>query len=301
MALPKITQEINTIKSTYLPKSGGTMTGVLTVPTPFIINSQNSDREGGELVLKCPSSSYPIESRIDNYNNETRIVAVDTSQDKVVDVVSFNHNNHTLSLNSNKVITSAGGELLGTLYTYSGVPYESRHQTASISDTTRASNSWQMLCVGLDRDGKRGGGIELSYGTDGSRGMYFTMERRTNDGYHSAGLREHSNGSSDFHVNGYPVITLIAQWRSGTNWYRKYSDGWIEQGGYVYCGSHGTWLSYHLPFSDTGYYLNANAGEGTNGVRFVSFYSRNTTGAGMYTGDDSSFNSANLYWFACGY
>jgi hypothetical protein len=158
-----------------------------------------------------------------------------------------------------------------------------------------------MLCVGLDRDGKRGGGIEVSYGTDGSRAMYFTMERRTNDGYHSAGLREHSNGSSDFHVNGYPVITLIAQWRSGTNWYRKYSDGWIEQGGYVYCGSHGTWLSYQLPFSDTGYYLNANAGEGTNGVRYVSFYSRNTTGAGMYTGDDASFNAANLYWYACGY
>ena len=303
MGLPNITQEINTIKSTYLPKSGGTLTGRLDFSQSggggYIYPSGNTFYVGGRGQDGRDTSFirfYGLDSE-----SPGSFVIHTRNNDGGWGCGLFGNNEGGLWWNNSKVITSNGGEITGKLYTYNGQGYELRHQTASIGDTTRPSDSWQMLCQGLDKDEKRSGGVEISYGVDGSRGMYFTLRNRYDNAYLWAGLREHSNGYCDFHVNGNPVVTLISQWKSGTNWYRKYSDGWIEQGGYVYCGSWGTWLTYHLPFSDTGYYLNANAGEGTDGVRFVSFYARNTTGAGMYTGDDSSFNSANLYWYACGY
>lgn len=32
-------------------------------------------------------------------------------------------------------------------------------------------------------------------------------------------------------IMGTEKVGVIESWRDGYNWYRKYSDGWIEQGG----------------------------------------------------------------------
>ena len=34
-----------------------------------------------------------------------------------------------------------------------------------------------------------------------------------------------------------PNATVVQTWRSGASWYRKWSDGFIEQGGTVSCGN----------------------------------------------------------------
>lgn len=99
----------------------------------------------------------------------------------------------------------------------------------------------------------------------------------------------------------YSMVSIKDSYTSGTSWYRIYSDGWIEQGGYFNCSSHGTTVTFHKAFSNTNYYLNGNATQVSNGVRFASFYNRSTTGAACYTGDDSSFNQGYVYWYACGY
>lgn len=96
-------------------------------------------------------------------------------------------------------------------------------------------------------------------------------------------------------------VFVIETWSDGTEWYRKWSDGWVEQGGYFNCSSSGTILTFHQSFSDTNYYLNGNGSQITAGVRYVSFYNRTSTTAACYTAGGTSFNSAYVYWYACGY
>ena len=52
--------------------------------------------------------------------------------------------------------------------------------------------------------------------------------------------------------NEKPVITLVDSWKDGENWYRKYSDGWIEQGGLAFLGSW-TRLNLHVPMRSNQY------------------------------------------------
>ena len=132
--------------------SGGTLNGALTVPTPFTIKAQDTSNEGGELCLKNPSSTYPVESHIDNYRNTTRIIAVDTAQSKVIDTVIFSHSNHTLSLNGYNVLTTASGKAIDSAKAdYATTYLDSLGQKTSItsSGTTGNSTSDEILYRGL--------------------------------------------------------------------------------------------------------------------------------------------------------
>lgn len=52
-------------------------------------------------------------------------------------------------------------------------------------------------------------------------------------------------------------VFVIETWSDGTNWYRKWSDGYIEQGGALTMNNTGQWQIATLPisFSDTNYTL----------------------------------------------
>jgi len=49
-----------------------------------------------------------------------------------------------------------------------------------------------------------------------------------------------------------PAVVVEA-WRDGKNWYRKWSDGRIEQGGYIQSTVHGLYINLHIPMSDVNY------------------------------------------------
>lgn len=75
------------------------------------------------------------------------------------------------------------------------------------------------------------------------------------------------------------------------NWYRVYSDGWVEQGGQNSISTSTTVTTFLKPFADTNYSLsiiNKSAG--------YSFYTAKTTTS--FTADTSS--KATVDWFACG-
>lgn len=105
------------------------------------------------------------------------------------------------------------------------------------------------------------------------------------------------------------TVSLVSSYSSGTTWYRKYSDGWIEQGGYFYNSSRSTVHTFSLAFSSTNISLvfGEAGGGGVNTSTLpdhaaaVSIETLNTTGFTLYTGDDDSFNSAGMFWYACGY
>ena len=57
---------------------------------------------------------------------------------------------------------------------------------------------------------------------------------------------------------GNQIVRLVSSWRSGYNWYRVYSDGFIEQGG-TFGANTGSWadvtFSFPKAFSNTNYNL----------------------------------------------
>ena len=98
---------------------------------------------------------------------------------------------------------------------------------------------------------------------------------------------------------------ITATWQSGTSWYRKYSDGWIEQGGYVITSSSTEQtISLHTAFSNTNYFLtkqlgfNGFYGSGING-QYTSVWGLTTSSFKTYGYDRTGVDA--FRWYACGY
>lgn len=92
---------------------------------------------------------------------------------------------------------------------------------------------------------------------------------------------------------------VTATWRSGKNWYTKYSDGWIEQGGQFYMSNTGYDLTFNTPFATTDYTFLAIKTSATGSYSYDAvngFTNRTVKGGHVY-----SFNKENNDWRACGY
>lgn len=94
-----------------------------------------------------------------------------------------------------------------------------------------------------------------------------------------------------------PKAYVTETWHSGTSWYRKWSDGWIEQGGYNAGGSDYGNSTVTLPTSFAG----------TSYSVFVQSASDNWDyGSKMISRTKSSYVigtrfGKNFHWHACGY
>ena len=87
---------------------------------------------------------------------------------------------------------------------------------------------------------------------------------------------------------------IIDSWSNGKNWYRKYSDGWIEQGGWQGASSTNTTVTLNTPFTTTNYTVTAVAYGGEGVPRIDSL----TTTKFQW---QPSGSSCTGYWYACGY
>ena len=95
--------------------------------------------------------------------------------------------------------------------------------------------------------------------------------------------------------------SLVATYSSGTSWYRKWSDGWIEQGGLGAKVSDGnTNVTFPTPFSNTNYTITTGA-LSTTIKAHSSIKNKSTTGCtiGSWVKDD--YESFANMWYACGY
>ncbi|WP_298997049.1 hypothetical protein [uncultured Desulfovibrio sp.] len=91
---------------------------------------------------------------------------------------------------------------------------------------------------------------------------------------------------------------LVSTWTNGTSWYRKYSDGFIEQGGYLgVIGTTNITVTFPIPFAGASYVLNVYAFDldTTSGHPRTAW--RNTYGFNF--GKTSSAVDTN--WYAAGY
>lgn len=99
---------------------------------------------------------------------------------------------------------------------------------------------------------------------------------------------------------------LVDSYHNGTEWYRIYSDGWIEQGGRFYNNADvENTISFLKPFKNTDYSLLIN--HGVSGKYATALSGRHSDEAWGYTTTNfqaQTYNAVGLNWIvwsACGY
>ena len=98
-----------------------------------------------------------------------------------------------------------------------------------------------------------------------------------------------------------PRAYITKTWNSGNNWFRKYNDGWIEQGGTVFVSSKGIAnYNFNTPFLKGEYTIVCNAGSS----EYIDGYS----GGCVRRSTTSTFDAINymqsgtcISWYAAGY
>lgn len=100
-------------------------------------------------------------------------------------------------------------------------------------------------------------------------------------------------------VSGVGVI--LASYISGTSWYKKYSNGWVEQGG-TFTSLYGQAVTLIVPMKDTNYTIltsKTNWGSAVVIVDTVTTTSFNVYGRGQ--GGSGFAENVSGYWYVAGW
>lgn len=162
--------------------------------------------------------------------------------------------------------------------------------------------------------------------TDGTYGAIVSV-RNVNDPYVPGGIvfytRTPTSGIKTNHtmefrndgslnIDGKKMIYVSDKWKNGSNWYRKYSDGFIEQGGITaYSGTGFKKITLPAAFSSANYIVNLNA---ISNLTSMEIYMAVGTGESYSGAVDASRGTTwftvnrykenepiNHMWYACGY
>ena len=90
---------------------------------------------------------------------------------------------------------------------------------------------------------------------------------------------------------------IVETWHEGTEWYRKWSDGWIEQGGIW--NTSNTTLSFNIAFSNISYTIVGSENQIDDNARAIKFNRNNATTTSIRM--VGSANPIGVSWYACGY
>lgn len=99
-------------------------------------------------------------------------------------------------------------------------------------------------------------------------------------------------------------IYIVEAQRNDTEWYRVWSDGWIEQGGEIFQDNAATYVVNLLkPYINTDYYANVSTGiddfhTGSLATKYISVYDFTTTSFTTYTSNTNGLKRKR--WYACG-
>ena len=95
---------------------------------------------------------------------------------------------------------------------------------------------------------------------------------------------------------------IVKEYDDGTNWYRLYADGWVEQGGVTWVSALGQQINLPVTMNTASYTLTFGGRDTSGDANIVSFAYR-TKNAGNFIVDDGyngTFFSEYLNWFVSG-
>lgn len=161
-------------------------------------------------------------------------------------------------------------------------------------------------------DGTYGGivGVRNVNDPDNPGGVYFstrTPKSGININHH---MEFRNNGS--LLIDGKKMVYVCDTWHNDSKWYRKYSDGFIEQGGITsYSGTGTKKVSLPAAFSSTNYILNVNALSNLTSSGSLMFVGAGESYSGVVDASRGTTwftvsrykeqEPINHMWYACGY
>lgn len=96
-----------------------------------------------------------------------------------------------------------------------------------------------------------------------------------------------------------PKSYITTNWRSGGNWYRKWSDGFIEQGGYASSTTQEVSITLNVAFSNTNYTVVAASTVGGSQYNYNPNVGDRTTTSFRY--NTMIGKASGVLWIAYGY
>jgi len=196
-----------------------------------------------------------------------------------------------------------------------------RADTFSWQDGTVYTNAYNHLVDdidGISPSTETVGSYTVTYyqATDGHRICMPDQETTLANIYNESGVAWYyvlDTANTRFKLPREKHGNIVEKYKNGKSWYRIYSDGWCEQGGFLYgdSDSNNKPVSFLKEFSDTNYSLNATV------VNHSDSYSGSTGGATndyvvvcsplLEARTSSGFkvcrlsNNRDVYWTASGY
>lgn len=203
----------------------------------------------------------------------------------------------TASWAKSKFLPLAGGTMSGQITTKSKIFFETASSTRYRGFLYKPSEG--ALSMGISRSDSTDWQTFQSFVADGQ--YLLCVSDDTNTKY----LDARSDGTLTW--EGHPIIRLI-EYRSqttssGYTWYRKYSDGWVEQGGMQNIGNSNRTVTFPIAMEDKDAYdLQLTVIDKYRFACVENTSNRTSTSIVVTTGDDSSANNdGTINWYVCGY
>ena len=163
-----------------------------------------------------------------------------------------------------------------------------------------------------DKNGNRMGRVEYEYKTDGSHRIGLVDKKDANTGTYAAvtvGFDVDGNPFCNFpkcttkatttsSAHNANVAVVVQNYKSGTTWYRVWSDGWIEQGGRTSARSANgdQTITYPKAFSDTNYTVIISNMTDLQTNESGAIHAITKSNCKVY-----AWASRQTSWYACGY
>ena len=179
-----------------------------------------------------------------------------------------------------KFLPLSGGTLTGKITSTSERVMDSTNTGGIFIVADANVSSTKTGCISVfpvtHSQSNRNGGFQL-VASDGSNNKTLT-------GHYTNGLK----------WDGKDVV-CVGSWTSGTSWYRKYSDGWIEQGGRA--SNNGTNLTFPTAFTNAPLVVHVQSNRNTTSAAATNASS--VTATGMRVNADVS--AGDSWWYVAGY
>ena len=214
----------------------------------------------------------------------------------------------SLTWAGNEVLTTAnglpktGGEVTGTISSKINPSLRVYHPN-NLGDTPTSNAYISAVSINGKDDNVRLGCLEHGIYTDGTSSTNIAVRNNANDNY--IVFRVCSDGFCRF-GNGTVVVKTGEQ--KGVNWYRKYSDGWIEQGGTFTGNGASNTVTLNIAFSDTNYTIvthpksrPTNATGDNNYLSCIISTTATSFVFSYYDSDGTDKREGPVSWYACGY
>ena len=187
------------------------------------------------------------------------------------------------------------GSLVGGVYSQSGGQNSGCFQIAQNSygseiGTSYSGNPFENdKLIGITSDSSKSG-IEVK--DDSSIYLYFYV----GDTIQDANIIAAASVLTD--VANLKAHYIVETYVNGMSWYRVYSDGWCEQGGY---GQTGVSVSFLKEFRDRKYSVSSLYATGGSSSAILLDGSNKNTSSMTITATTASSIVVYIYWQACGY